>query len=225
VKVPRREVAQQKRTARLQAQNRGARGRRIRKFAVAGAIAATVAVAFIWLAVGRSVRPAADSASALAPPPDYAGHAAIDAIPCDTAERVTYHVHAHLAVFVDGLPQGVPEGIGIATPRQLQSTPQGPFVAGGACFYWLHTHTNDGIIHVEGPVPQNFTLGQFFDVWQQPLANDQVGPARGSVYAYLNGQPYAGNLRDVALAAHNVIQLDVSQDAPPPQAYSFPAGL
>lgn len=39
-------------------------------------------------------------------------------------------------------------------------TPQGPFIASGTCFYWLHTHAADGIIHVESPVHRVFTLGK-----------------------------------------------------------------
>ncbi len=35
----------------------------------------------------------------------------------------------------------------------------------GGCFYWLHTHTEDGIIHIESPVQRTFTLGHFFAIW------------------------------------------------------------
>jgi len=160
----------------------------------------------------------------LAAAPDYAGHPTIDGIPCETMERVSYHVHAHLAVFVDGQQSVVPEGLGIASPRQVQNTSEGPFVASGSCFYWLHTHTADGIIHVESPVPQSFKLGQLFDVWQQPLSSDQVGPARGQVLAYVNGQRYPGDPKQIDLAAHAVIQLDVGQDVPP-RPFAFPSGL
>ena len=59
-------------------------------------------------------------------------------------------------------------------PRQVQNTANGPFVAAGACFYWLHTHTPDGVIRIESPEPMPFTLDQFFDIWQQPLTARQV---------------------------------------------------
>jgi hypothetical protein len=42
------------------------------------------------------------------------------------------------------------------------------------------THANDGIIHIESPVQRTYTLGQFFDVWQQPLSPTRVGPAPGT---------------------------------------------
>ncbi|HLG70253.1 MAG TPA: hypothetical protein VK009_07500 [Chloroflexota bacterium] len=172
---------------------------------------------------GAAATPSANPSN-LAPAPDYAGHPTIDGIPCETTERVTYHVHAHLAVFVDGQPKAVPYGIGIAVPRQVQNSTEGPFVSAGGCFYWLHTHTEDGIIHVEAPVPMDFTLGQFFDVWQQPLSDTQAGPAKGTVLAYLNGQRYQGDVRQISLAAHNLIQLDAGQDVPP-QPFTFPSGL
>src|SRR6202011_2527416 len=109
----------------------------------------------------------------------------VDGIQCQTMEQLVYHIHAHLAVFVDGAPKAIPYGIGIAPPRQIVQTPEGLAVASGACFYWLHSHTADGIIHVEAPVQRIFTLGNYFDIWRQPLSSHQVGPARGRVTAFL----------------------------------------
>jgi len=40
---------------------------------------------------------------------------------------------------------------------------------------WLHTHAADGIIHTESPVERTYTLGDFFDIWGQPLGRHQVG--------------------------------------------------
>ena len=164
------------------------------------------------------------ASNVLAPAPDYNGHPTIDNIPCESVERVTYHVHAHLAIFANGQAKVIPQGIGIAPPRQTQNSTEGPFVVGGACFYWLHAHTPDGVIHIESAVPMDFRLGQYFDVWQQPLSANQVGPATGAVTVYLNGQRADGDPRQIQLAAHNVIQLDVGQDVPP-QGFTFPQGL
>jgi hypothetical protein len=167
----------------------------------------------------------APTAGALAPAPDLAGHATIDGIPCGATEVVSYHVHAHVAIFVNGQPRGLPEGLGIAAPRHVdRSTPSDPFVDGGACFYWLHTHTNDGVIHIEGPAPMAFTLKQLFDIWQQPLSLSQVGTAQGKVFAYLEGVPFPGDPGSIPLAAHAVIQLNVGQDVAP-RSYTFDPGL
>ena len=131
----------------------------------------------------------------------------IDGMTCG-AETLIFHEHAHLAVFVDGQPRTIPARIGITD----------------TCLYWLHSHTADGVIHMESPVARVFTLGNYFDVWGQPLSPTQVGPASGAVIAYVNGQRYSGNPRDIQLEAHTNVQLDVGNDVAP-QPFTFPAGL
>ena len=132
----------------------------------------------------------------------------VDGIECSTAEQTLFHIHAHLTPFADGVARQVPYGIGIPED-QAEQTPQGPFVAHGRCFYWLHTHAADGIIHIESPVERQYTLGEFFDIWKQPLSSTQVGPASGKVTAFYNGQVFSGEPRDIPLTAHAQIQLDV----------------
>jgi hypothetical protein len=148
----------------------------------------------------------------------------INGISCDTAEKVAFHIHAHLAIFADGQPVTVPYGIGIGQPWQIQQSSEGPFVVGGSCFYWLHTHTQDGVIHIESPVQRAFTLGDFFAIWHQPLSASQVATAQGPVIAYVNGERTAGDPNTIALEAHGLIQLDVVLDVPP-QPFTFPPGL
>jgi hypothetical protein len=148
----------------------------------------------------------------------------VDGIKCETMEQVLFHIHAHLAVFVNGRPGAIPEGIGIAPPRSEEQTTEGPFVLGGTCFYWLHSHTNDGVIHIESPDHRTYTLGNYFDIWNQPLSATQVGLAKGPVTAYLDGRPFPGDPRSIPLTAHAVIQLDVGTVVAP-QGFTFPEGL
>jgi hypothetical protein len=108
---------------------------------------------------------------------------------------------------------------------QARETTRGPFVANGTCFYWLHTHVADGIIHVESPVQRTYNLGDFFDEWGQPLGPGHAGPATGRVVALYNGKVYLGNPRDIPLTSHAQIQLDVGTPLIAPQPVSFPAGL
>jgi hypothetical protein len=150
---------------------------------------------------------------------------AVDGISCDTAEQVVYHIHAHLAVDTNGRPRIIPEGIGIVPPTQIVQTSVGPFVVAGKCFYWLHSHTPDGIIHVESPSQRVYTLGNYFDIWNQPLSATQVGPAHGTVTAYVGGQRFTGDPRSIPLNAHTLIQLDVGNTSPGPLPFTFPAGL
>jgi len=147
----------------------------------------------------------------------------INGIQCQTQEQVLFHIHAHLAISVNGQSRTVPAGIGIPDPV-TQNTADGPFVVSGTCFYWLHSHAEDGVIHVESPVQRTFTLGDYFDIWGQPLSATQVGADKGAVTAYVNGQRHTGNPRDIPLEAHAVIQLNVGQDVPP-KPYTFANGL
>jgi hypothetical protein len=147
----------------------------------------------------------------------------INGISCDMLEGTIVHIHAHLAIFVDGQEIQVPLGVGIGQPWQVTSSDEGPFVVDGSCFYWLHTHTEDGIIHVEAPVRRPFSLGDFFAIWGQPLSGNQVGPAQGQVIVYVNGQRDSTNPPDITLLPHERIQLDVDTDVPPYQ-FDFPPG-
>src|SRR5581483_2066788 len=85
------------------------------------------------------------------------------------------------------------------------------------CYYWLHVHAQDGVIHVESPVVQTYTLGQFFDLWGQPLSSSQVGPASGPLTVFVDGRPYPGDPRAIPLVSHEDIQLDVGTPRPPPR--------
>lgn len=134
----------------------------------------------------------------------------VDGISCQSNEQVAFHIHARLTIFVSGKPQKVPYGVGISGP-QTQQTSNGPFVGSGACFSWLHTHTADGIVHIESPVQRTYTVGNFFDVWGEPLSKTQVGPAKGPVTAIVNGKAWVGDPRSIPLDAHNQIQLEVGK--------------
>ena len=148
----------------------------------------------------------------------------VDGISCQTSEQTIFHIHAHLTVFVNGSPRQVPAAIGIPG-AQAEQTTAGPFIATGTCFYWLHTHAPDGIIHIESPVQRAYTLGEFFDEWGQPLGPGQVGPAKGKVTAIYDGQVYRGNPRNIPLTAHAQIQLEVGSPLVAPISITWPSGL
>ncbi len=138
----------------------------------------------------------------------------VDGVQCQAGEQTVVHVHTHLTVFVDGKARVIPYGIGIPG-FQAASTSTGPFVQTGSCFYWLHVHANDGIIHIESPsTTQTFTLGQFFQLWGVPLSKTQVGSATGPVTVFFTSpgkKPgiYTGNPNNLPLGDHYEIQLVV----------------
>jgi hypothetical protein len=138
----------------------------------------------------------------------------VDGIQCQTNEQLVLHVHTHLTIFVNGQARVIPYGIGIPG-FEAQNATGGPFVSTGSCFYWLHVHANDGIIHIESPsTTESFTLGQFFQEWGIPLSKTQVGPATGNVTVFFTApgkkaQLYTGDPNNIPLGNHYQIQLNV----------------
>jgi hypothetical protein len=175
-------------------------------------------------AAGPEQRVPVPGAAPLASAATSASGQAVDGISCQTSEQTLFHIHAHLTIFVNGVPRQVPAAIGIPG-AQAQNTPNGPFIASGTCFYWLHTHAADGIIHIESPVQRTYTLGDFFDEWGQPLGPGQAGPATGHVTVLYNGQVYQGNPRNIPLTAHAQIQLEVGKPLVAPESITWPSGL
>ncbi len=134
--------------------------------------------------------------------------AAIDGIPCESKEFGSFHVHAHLDVFVDGHAYSVPALVGTED---------------NTCLYWLHTHSTDGIIHIEAPQTQDLTLNQFLDMWKKTASTP---PPTGDPIIYVNGQVVSTTPANTKLNAHDEIVL-VYGNPPPniPSFYQFPEGV
>jgi hypothetical protein len=149
----------------------------------------------------------------------------VDGVECQAAEKVAFHIHAHLTLFVNGRPYVIPYGVGIGRPLSGVNTTVGPFVERGSCFMWLHTHASDGIIHMEAPKKQIFTLGQFFAVYGQKLSRTGVGAYNGKVTAFWNGKVWTGNLAAIPLPSEAQVQLDIGKPVVAPEHIVFPKGL
>jgi len=132
----------------------------------------------------------------------------VDGIPCQQMEGTVEHIHQHVAIFDHGKPVRIPEDVG----RPIL----------GQCFYWIHTHTPDGIIHVEAPSFRTFTLGNFFDIWGQPLSATGAAGAKTKtnerVVVWVGGARYAGDPRKIELVQH----LDVTIEVGPPYVKPAP---
>jgi hypothetical protein len=175
-------------------------------------VIAVVAIGIGLLVASRGSKssssgPTSSSAQVLAPAGQPSGQP-IDGVACNAGEQLAFHIHAHLALFVDGAERAVPAFVGFVDSQ---------------CLYWLHSHDSSGIIHMEAPRDTSFTLGQWFDIWGQPLSSTQVGPTQGTVTSYVNGQRFSDDPASIPLTAHAVIQLDVGKDVAP-KSYQFPEG-
>jgi hypothetical protein len=164
-------------------QRRAMRARRIKTAGII-AIIALAAIGIIYFVITQSQAPA------------NAAYPTVDGISCDQLEHSDFHIHAHVSVYINGQPSSVPAQIGIAPD--------------GSCLYWLHTHTSDGIIHIEAPAGHSFTLGNFLDIWGKhfpqlgyPAELDQASGWQ----VYVDGKPYSGNLRSIPLQSHTLITL------------------
>jgi len=131
----------------------------------------------------------------------------------DGGEQKAKQYHAHLTILYEGTPVPVPNKIGNK----------------GSCLYWLHTSDDTGVITVALPkdaANQQFTLGQFFQVWGQPLQKNQVAtltvPQGQQVRVWVNGQPHRGDAAGVPLTSHAdvVVQIGPPFQEPPP-TYSW----
>lgn len=161
-----------------------------------------------------------EAGPALGPASSTTPGATVDGVKCAPVEQLAYHIHSHLQVYAGGQPLTLPGAIGLLGPV-AQQTPYGSFYGARQCYYWLHTHTSDGVIHIESPSARVYTLGDFFDEWRQPLSPSQVASARGKVTAFLNGKAWNKDPRAIPLLPHASIQLDVGTPAVAPQVISW----
>jgi hypothetical protein len=190
--------------------------RRKRMITIGGIIAVIVVVlvavgAFVLRGNGQQTNTAstANSANPQAYPP-------VDNIVCQANEQLTYHIHAHLTIYINGKQVAVPSQVGIPTD--------------GSCFYWLHTHDNSGIIHIETPGQGNYTLGTFLHLWGRvfpdlqpsfPVELDQTSGWQ----VYVDGKPYNGDFHNIQLTSHELITMAYnSPGITPDTQYNWPDG-
>jgi hypothetical protein len=142
--------------------------------------------------------------------------APVDGIACDTTTPVQ-HIHVHLTLIANGQQRAIPIAIGVGDPFILQQ-----FVVAAGCYYWLHTHDATGIVHIEAPVTTTFNLGQFFDIWGEPLSSDNVAGFTGTVTAYVDSTLYTGDLGAIDFQEHRQITLIVGTVPDTIPVYAFP---
>jgi hypothetical protein len=149
-----------------------------------------------------------------------------------THEFLSYHVHAHLDVFVNGTPVEVPAGIGINISDPAVHTVQtdlGPTYGGidppcaQPCVSPLHTHAPDGVLHTESALAHPNTLGQFFTEWGVALSAECVGGycAPDAIQVFVDGKAFSGDPTDIQLT--DQLEIAIVIGSPPAEVPStFP---
>jgi len=160
----------------------------------------------------------ASSTIAAASASSFVAGAPIDGVQCGAAEGQTQHVHQHFDVVINGQDFTPPASVGIFAERT--SSPNTP------CLYWAHTHTPDGVIHVESPAKDTIMLGAFLDIWSvspvdRTLLNRiQANPPDRVI---VDGKPYSGDYRAIPLLSHSLITLEYGNPDVPQRPFDFQA--
>lgn len=151
-------------------------------------------------------------------PADASAAAAAAGLPMLGQEHLNVHYHAHVDLVVRGQAVTVPAFIGIDR-AQSKIAP-------------LHTHTPDGIVHVESATDVPFTLGQFFTEWGHPISASAIGTVTAvsseQLRVYRNGEQVSGDPAALKFEPHDEIYvwLGPSSEKPTvPSSYPFANGL
>ena len=171
-------------------------------------------------------KPASDAAPWPRPPKTLELAREAGLVP-ERKESFEYHIHPHLDVFLNGKSVTVPAGIGIDITDP--GVKKGPLRGGGTgyggislcerpCISPIHTHDLTGIVHVEAPKKQDFTLGQLFTEWGVRLDSSCVGGycdpgARWAVF--VGGERHDGNPAEIVFEDKQEIAIVIG--TPPAQ--------
>jgi hypothetical protein len=108
------------------------------------------------------------------------------------------HYHVNLFIYNDGLLHNLPDEVGITQD----------------CLSPIHVHSGDpNRLHIEVPTGFNLppaTLGNFFDIWDQPLTETQVWNHSGTINMTVNGNPFAPPFGQVILSTEQNIIINIT---------------
>ena len=157
----------------------------------------------------------------------------VDGLSCATTAGSAETANVQLTVYINDKLAGLPAGIGSVAPPQPGVT---ALASHGqtTCLYPLHVFEADNIIHVDSPTNRTYTLGEFFDIWGQPLSREQVAnytaDAQHPLAYYLfdasgNMQRYVGDPRAIQLVEHETIVIVYNSPHAQPASYNAWNGL
>lgn len=213
------ERRQQKTQSRLEHQRADARNARVTIFTIA-TVVVLVGSLITYLVIHNN---AGTDNLAQAQQIVDANYQPIDGVYCSANEQLSYHIHAHLTIYVDGANVPLVANTGIA-PIGVTSS------SSVTCYYWMHTHDTTGVIHIESPTTKLYTLNQYLDIWEKfsstssPFPTQLSSPTGWTIY--VNGKQVNTDFSHLQLTAHEVVTIAYnSPNIKPDTTYSFAAGL
>ncbi len=84
---------------------------------------------------------------------------------CLSGTSLFEHIHPWLRIWVDGANVTIPAAVGAQDPGY-----GGGQVISSSCYMPMHTHDSSGIIHIESTTNTNYTLANFFSIWNVSYA-------------------------------------------------------
>jgi hypothetical protein len=133
-------------------------------------------------------------------------------------EVLTYHVHAHLDLVINGHPVTVPEDIGVIRDANKKITG----------ITAVHTDDTSGLIHVEAAKEEPFSIGQLFAEWGVKLDKTCLATyctdESNQLLGFLNGE-LVGDPASIPLTSHANIYIWFGPKGTNPKApvFAFPA--
>ncbi len=134
---------------------------------------------------------------------------------CTTDMATTFHIHSHITIIINGEEQTIPADTGISS----------------TCLHPIHTHDETGIIHMESPVKEDFTIADFFQVWGKALTPTKVlnttVDAEHQLKLFSDGKEIATGAQTVMHDHQSlaIIVAPIGTTITPPANYQFPADL
>jgi hypothetical protein len=177
------EQAAQRAAARAAAEQQRRRRQQQTRLAAITAVLAVLGAILAVVVLRDEPQPASASGGLLATAPPWPAQSV------GLAERVadlgfpppgdeSYHAHVLLSVFRNGEQVQVPANLGFDARGGHAS---------------LHTHTPDGVVHMEADDPYPYELEHVFRMWGVAFGDDRLGGdvagGENNVFVYVNGKP------------------------------------
>jgi hypothetical protein len=125
---------------------------------------------------------------------------AVEAQQAGLGNKMVLHIHPQLTVTQDGKLVTVPKNIGIDQSLYKDHSLARYGLQGEAP---LHTHDENGTIHVESNTNRNYTLGEFLNIWGGLDLNGKT------VKLAVDGKPITSDYRNLILQDGQKITLEI----------------